>query len=26
MSDLLEELTVTLTIIWWLQNLARDCR
>jgi len=24
MSDLLEELTVIPTIIWWLQNLGTD--
>jgi len=26
MSDILEELTVILTTIWWLQKLWRDCQ
>jgi hypothetical protein len=26
MSDILEELTVALTIIWWLRKCDRDCQ
>jgi len=26
MSDLLEELTVIPTIVWWSQKLDRDCQ
>jgi len=26
MSDFLEELTVILTIVWWLRKLDKDCQ